>query len=185
MTGVSISVNATEALQRVVAAKRVLNPSVLLTTIGQAHLAWINRNFRAGGLEQRWPPLAPSTVYGRRQGSSAPLQDTGRLRASFVRGRAGNIFRVSGQTVIVGSANRVATIHHRGTGPYIIRPRGAFLAFPHPEGDATVRGRRGFVRRFVRHPGLPRRPLLPSQRTAGRIAVRELEAVVKKSLRGT
>ena len=50
---------------------------------------WVQRNFKSeGGKVGGWKPLADSTVRGRRQGGGQGgakiLQDTGRLRASFV-----------------------------------------------------------------------------------------------------
>jgi phage gpG-like protein len=35
------------------------------------------------GRSGKWQPLAPSTIRGRRKGSSKPLQDTGRMRGSI------------------------------------------------------------------------------------------------------
>ena len=50
---------------------------------------WVQQNFRAeGALHENnrfgpWKPLSPSTLSQRRKGSSAILQDTGRLKNSF------------------------------------------------------------------------------------------------------
>lgn len=50
---------------------------------------WTQRNFKAeGGLHEnqrlKWKPLSPVTIKFRRRGGDKPLQDTGRLKNSFV-----------------------------------------------------------------------------------------------------
>lgn len=144
---------------------------------------WIDRNFQQqGGLAGGWRALSPNTIAGRRKGSSVILQDTGLLRASFVPAW-------DDQKAVVGSAQKVALWHEKGTKgspetPYPIRPKkpGGVLAFPVAEGGTLVpilpkgykkgdlifgkklKSRQMMFRRSVMHPGLPRRILLPTER---------------------
>ena len=175
--------------------------------IGVVFVAWGERNFRAGGLERKWPPLKPSTVFGRRKKSSLPLQDTGKLRETFLE------FKATPFDMRWGSPSRLAEIHHGGTGPYTIQPKKKkLLVFPHPQGKKTSKKGRGNVlkaekkgqftsfrfggrskRDFanltflfvkeVQHPGLPARPLIPSTSLASQMSSLVINAYVREKLR--
>lgn len=120
--------------------------------LGLAVLRWVDVNFAtAGQLVGGWRPLRPLTVFGRRQGSSVPLSDTGGLRQSFT-------YKATDSSVAIGTAKAVARYHQFGTQPYVIRPRRKkVLAFPAPpewiaamQAAAKARGRSGpglYVRR--------------------------------------
>ena len=136
----------------------------LLSAIGDRHLAWIDENFRKGGAEKKWRPLSANTIAARRQGSSAILQDTGRLKQSFVK-------KLGSDRVDVGTEEKKAKWHHEGTKPFDIRPRSAkVLRFVTAGGIVFTRA--------VRHPGLPARPLLPSDTLGERLALETAEAAV-------
>ena len=136
----------------------------LLSAIGDRHLGWIDENFRKGGAEKKWRPLSPNTIAARRQGSSAILQDTGRLKQSFVK-------KVESDRVDVGTEEKKAKWHHEGTKPFTIRPRAAKVLRFMTTG--------GFVfTRAVDHPGLAARPLLPSDTLGERLAFETAEAAV-------
>lgn len=85
-----------------------------LELVGQDGLAWINRNFRVEGIEQKWKPLAASTIRRRRKGrgvgSPRILRDTGRMAQSFVVKTSG-----SGTWVSVGTGDKKAPHHEFGT----------------------------------------------------------------------
>lgn len=95
-----------------------------LTEIGQDLLGDFAVNmvteggwFAPGGA---WTPLAPSTVRERaRQGFGGPspiLFRTGQLAESLAsRDAAGNVFEVTATSLRVGSADRTANYHQRGT----------------------------------------------------------------------
>lgn len=133
---------------------------------------WIDRNFQQqGSLAGGWRSLSPNTIIGRRKQSSAILQDTGLMRASFIP-------QWDGRAAIVGSADKKSLWHEKGTKPYSISPRNRiFLAFPHtlgtplkkatyfpsaerkfPAGTPFI-----FTKGPVHHPGLPRRRVLPNE----------------------
>lgn len=173
MAGASIRVNAKaarEALRRF--GKTAADTPTLLKLVGLRHLRWVDKNFREEGTEQRWPPLSPNTVAGRRAGSSKPLQDTGRLRQSF------DMRLLGRDAVLVGSNQEIARIHHEGSGPYVIRPTKArVLRF------MTSAGPR-FARR-VHHPGIPQRRLLPRAKTAQDMAASVVRGAYRKAIRGT
>lgn len=145
---------------------QTLDSRTLLGLIGSDVLKWINDNFRRGGIEAKWKPLAASTIRGRRRGSSAPLQDTGKLKQSFA-------YEVAGNEVKIGTVNRVAPFHEFGTDPYTIRPvRAKVLRFMGADGPIFTRQ--------VSHPGLAARPMLPSKRLGERIAIATINAIVRQ-----
>lgn len=165
-TGVSVRIQAKQALAALKKMESGLEERTFLTLVGQSLLNWIDRNFRREGLEQRWPPLSMNTIASRRKGSSKPLQDTGRLRQSFTS-------KVTGNRVEAGTQNQIAEFHHKGTSPYIIRPnKASVLAF------RTAEGMR-FAKR-VRHPGLPARPLVPSDAVTEQIGIRMINSELKR-----
>ena len=150
--------------------------------MGMDMLSWIDKNFKAGGLEVKWESLSPNTIAARRKkGKGAKiLQDMGRLKSSFVFGKENNIFTVSGNTVTVGSADKKVNWHQKGTRSYDIYPKTKkYLSF-------IYNGKKVY-RKKVHHPGLAERPMLPSKHMASGIAKKSLEAYVDKvvaSVRG-
>lgn len=144
----------------------------ILKAIGASQLNWINRNFRAGGIERKWKPLSPNTLASRRGRGGQPLRDTGRLAQSFTATLDGS------DAVIVGTTDKRAPWHHFGTRAYTIRPRNrTVLRFMTSRGVTFARK--------VEHPGLPARPLLPSKREAERLAVKSIRAFADKAIRET
>ena len=178
----TISVDATKGIQKLNEIGKQLKPNKVLTLMGMDMLSWIDKNFKAEGLEGKWKPLSPNTIAARRKkGKGAKiLQDTGHLKSSFVLGKDDNIFTVSGTTVTVGSADKKAHWHQKGTKSYDIYPKTKeYLSF-------IYNGKRVF-RKKVHHPGLAERPMLPSKHMASEIAKKSLEAYVSKivaSVRG-
>ncbi len=165
-TGVTIKVDARKVQAMFRRLGRSIDEKTLLALVGQRHLNWIDKNFRAGGLETKWKKLSPNTIAGRRKGSSAILQDTGKLRQSFVD-------TVFGNRVSVGTKNKIAGFHHFGTKPYTIRPkRKRFLFFQTVNGPVFAR--------VVRHPGLAARPLLPTKALGERLALQTVEKAIDK-----
>ncbi len=135
-------------------------------------LNWIDRNFQQeGALTGRpWAKLSPNTIAGRRRGSSRILQDTGGLKSSFTE-------RHDASGVRVGSAKEISEYHQLGTRPYVIRPKNAkALAFTMAGGGRAVgasfssintkrtfrKGQKLTFAKFVNHPGLVARPMLPT-----------------------
>lgn len=150
-------------------------PEPYLRAIGLRIMGWVDQNFRAQGLEQPWPPLSPNTIVNRRKGGAGArtLQDTGRLKMSWTRA-GGNPRILGGHTVQVASNIKYAKWHEFGTGPYVIRPK-------KPGGRLVFRTAGGMVfAREVNHPGLPKRQMAPSERTARRLARETLQAAIDK-----
>jgi len=89
-----------------------------LDKIGIMLLGWSGELFdkegKARGRLLRWRKLKPSTIKRRRKGSSRILQDTGRLRQSFV-------YKVhhSNEWVEMGSADKRSPWHHFGIKPHL------------------------------------------------------------------
>jgi phage gpG-like protein len=173
--GNGIVIDASQLFAKIAAIQRGARPEAFLLAIGLRLMAWVDQNFRAEGLEQRWRPLSPNTVAQRRRGSSKTLQDTGRLRMSFTRA-AGNP-KILGDTVRVTSNVAYAPFHEFGTGPYTIRPK-------KPGGRLAFRTASGMVfAKQVNHPGVPKRQMTPTPDTARKLAVDTMQAALSKALR--
>ena len=153
-----------------------------LKLIGNAVFGWVDKNFKtegkAPGRYAPWQKLKPNTIAGRRKGSKKILQDTGRLRQSYV----SKVHR-SAQWVAIGTKDKRAQWHEYGTKPYRIYPkRKKLLKFSvvknskNPSGFAFAR--------MVRHPGLPARPMLPSEQLGEKMAIDVLDTYVNHITKG-
>ena len=161
--GTSVKFDARDAQRRLARLGTRLKSEDILEGVANRVLAWVDENFRRRGIERPWRPLSPNTIAARRKGSSAPLQDTGRLKQSFT------ITRRAPRLIEVGTNVTYAEFHEEGTDPYTIRPRRAsVLRFTTADGVRFARS--------VRHPGLPQRKMLPTTREANRLAKVLLEA---------
>ncbi len=116
-----------------------------------------NENFRREGRPRKWKSLSKNTIAGRRKGSSRILQDKGLLRQSVLaRSAPGNIRKTTKDSLKMGTRNKVADWHQRGTKPYVIQPRSKqALSF------MTASGR--VFAKKVNHPGLVARPFVMIQ----------------------
>lgn len=165
MTELTTKFDAKDIARLVKRANRVLDERELLTGIGLKGLNWVDRNFRSEGLESPWKPLSPNTIASRRGGNAKILRDTGRLAQSFT-------YNVMGNKVSVGTNLKIAEYHNFGTGPFQIRPNtGKMLKFRTASGMVFARK--------VNHPGIPRRPLIPSKRTTLKIGVDFLNGALR------
>ena len=99
------AVNA--AFSKLVRAGTNLRP--VLTSIGEAMVESTKLRFRDSQAPDggRWPALSPVTIALRRQGSSKPLLDTGRLRNSIARA-------VGVRDVVIGTNVIYAGTHQFG-----------------------------------------------------------------------
>jgi len=167
-------------------------PQRILRAIGETMLFYINENFRRRGqLFGMWPKMADNTPVNRRQGkgggSAQLLRDNGMLQQSFTIGEPGNVWEVGQNSVTVGTRVEYAKYHHFGTkGPYRIPKY-------HLRYKTDKLGRRYVVplafntlkdglifRRYVMHPGLPVRRLIPDQILAEKYAKQAAAAAVNK-----
>lgn len=167
-TGVKVNVDSTGARKKLKRLKGGLNARTMLNVLGLRFLRWVDVNFREEGTERKWRRLSPNTIAGRRQGSSRILQDTGRMKQSFIQ-------RILTNEVHVGTQNQIAAFHHHGTSPYVITPKNKkMLVF-------KVAGGMVFTRK-VNHPGLPARPLLPTKFVADKIAAETIRKIVDRAI---
>ncbi|NJM10615.1 MAG: hypothetical protein HC889_00680 [Synechococcaceae cyanobacterium SM1_2_3] len=167
-----VVIDARVAFAKIRALRLGIEQEPAMRAVGLALMSWVDRNFKQGGIESPWRPLSPNTVAARRKGSSAILQDTGRLKQSWTRA-AGNP-RVMGDVVFITSNVKYAEFHENGAGPYIIKPRRAqVLRF------MTANGPR--FARFVRHPGLPARKMTPSPGVVQDITARTVQSIVDRA----
>jgi phage gpG-like protein len=137
----------TERLTRLLEAlRREYSDDELLTAFGESLLN-VNRERHRAGLApdgSPWTPLAASTLAsGNRKGG--PLNKTGRMLTNFH-------YQVEGNTLRLGFDDGdgfPAKYHQEGSRAHIIAPSNKkALAFM------------GIVRKRVKHPGLPARPLV-------------------------
>lgn len=159
--------------QKIELLKGSLNPKQFTRAIGLAFVRWVDQNFKKQGTERPWASLKPNTIAGRRKGrgsgSAQILQDTGRLKQSFA------VLKDDGSSVTVGTNLLYAKFHHYGTQPYVIEPKAKrVLRFMTPNGFKFSRK--------VNHPGLPSRPLIPSDALARTIAVTRINALIDEKL---
>lgn len=165
----------------------------VLQLVGQRLLRWVHLNFKEGGAEEKWPALSPNTIASRRAGritkaqgatkyrgrtvvgsaiglsGAQPLRDTGRLEQSFTS-------KVMSETTVeVGTQSQIAEYHQNGVGPFVITPRRAKLLF------FMTAGGPAFAKR-VNHPGIPKRPMLPSDNLTMRLGTEILQALADKAV---
>ncbi len=173
--GLTIDVDIREGKKEIERLRGQFDSLKLLKMIGQVQLFQINEYFRKGGTEEGpWKALSPNTLANPKRGKGAQiLRNTGRLAQSFtVYG-----VRVKDDKVQVGTEVPYAKYHHfGGTRAYIIRPiRAKVLAF------WTVKGLT--FRREVKHPPLPRRPMLPTAERARNLAISSVQDYVEKTIK--
>lgn len=153
--------------------RAVMKPSTLLKIIGLRFTQFLAERFEKSGAAQgeaAWQPLKPSTIAQRRGGSSAPLQNTGRLKQSFLGQPA-----TDGQSYVeVGSNMEYASYQQDGTRPYTITAKtGKVLAARLSAGGWAIFGK------TVHHPGIPARPVLPTVVLAERLMHDEVESAIE------
>lgn len=169
---VNISVDSAAGQDKLRRLMQAMEPRTLLGLIGGRLLAYVDRQFKTRG-EGRWRALSPLTLLLRKRGGDAPLQDTGRLKGSYVSesGGPGTDYSTDNATFVEVGSNvktpsglSLARIHELGTGPYTIRVRRArFLAARTRFGGWLIFGKE------VNHPGIPARPVLPTKAVAERL----------------
>ena len=184
--GIRISVDATRAVKKLKAVGIKLDNKEMLSFIGEHLLYWVDHNFQNEGTEKKWAKLSDNTLAGRRKNGRVAkiLQDTGRLKMSFVKGKLQNVHSISGNKLEVGSEDPRAIWHHKGTDPYDIYPKNK-EALSFVIGGMKIYEKRGglsnrkAVVKHVHHPGLIARPLIPSDGLAQKIADKAVRAYVK------
>jgi phage gpG-like protein len=191
-TGTEITFDPKDALDRLQKFGRSINPRIFAKIIGQEYLSWINRNFKAEGLERKWDSLTSLTLLQRRkEGKGAKiLRDTGALAQSFTPGNKDSEYKLTDTSVSVGSAMKIAEYHHEGrSGGWDIRPKNkkglAFFLITgfkvNKSGKVSLtKGKSVFGK--VRHPGLKSRPLIPSNTLAESIAQDVIEKTVERRI---
>lgn len=183
----SVKVDISGAVKKLRALDVGMRVSTLVKLVGMAQLRWVNQNFKDEGTEGRWAPLSDNTVAARRgkggAGSKAMLQNTGKLRQSFV-----NEYRAN--EAYTGSVMPLALWHSEGTKPYTIKPKNgkalhfavaAGFSMPKAGGYGSAKLKKGWAfAKEVHHPGLQARPLVPSKGAAEDLASNALSAYFDK-----
>ena len=172
MPSVQISVDTTLGKAKIERLRKAIEPRTILGVISGVLLRYVNQSFKTRG-RGAWAPLSPLTLMLRRHGGDVPLQDTGRLRGSYVseQGGPGMDYETDGQTFVEVGSNvktesglSLSRIHEFGTGPFTIRvKRAKVLAAQTRAGNWIIFGKQ------VNHPGIPARPVLPSQAVAEKL----------------
>jgi phage gpG-like protein len=174
MFAIKVKVDATKLGRKLKALEKPLrNRTPMLHVIGRTGVEWVRENIaRRGAWRQAggWPPLRPNTVAAK--GHDNPMVDSGELALSFR-------YTIFGGTVRIRSDNPVAAFHEFGTrGPYPIpksgqMPPGRYLRFVTTAGVRFAKG--------VMHPGLPKRPMLPTVDRFRKIAAIAARAYVEEA----
>lgn len=181
MTTVTINVTTLAAREKIERLAKAISPNILLRIIGFRLLSYVNESFKTHG-RGAWRPLAQLTLAMRTRGGDQPLQDTGQYRMSFVTEIGGKVgpgtdyetdertFVEVGSNVKTPSGIPLGKIHEFGTGPFVIRVKQArTLSARLRSGEWINFGKQ------VNHPGIPARPVLPTQATAERLIVEVVE----------
>lgn len=147
-------------LQRMIFA---VGPAPMLKVVGARIMSYIDESFRTNG-RGTWPPLAPSTLAMRQSGGDQPLQDTGKYKQSFVTETDGKTYVEIGSSLKTPSGIPLAAIHELGTPPFVIRAKNAKILAAQTRGGNWVR-----FGKVVNHPGIPARPVLPTQAQAEKL----------------
>ena len=172
--GINIRVDIKEANRKLRRLINLINVRELLMAIGQRHIKWMDENLKRAGIEKRHKKMAKSTITARpTRSSSSHFSSRYRSRLS----QSMTVRLLGLEAVVAGTEDEFAEIHHKGTGPYIIRPKkaGGFLRFE--SGGGIV-----FAKQ-VNHPGIPSRSLLPTKFTSERLARGILDAIIKRKVR--
>lgn len=151
---------------------------VILSVIASSLADWADRNIKQQGIEQKWLPLAPSTLLMSSNKSSSPLARFAQLIGTRIDEAVG--------TASVSINHPSASYHNEGTG--VFGPRGAPYLI-------TVRNKRTLAGALkaggwlifgpaVMHTGVPKRPLLPSRGLAEKIATDAANGVIEQEISG-
>ena len=183
---IEISLKTTVGAARLERLRKALGDDVILNTLELRFLAWVDQNFRDAGTESRWAPLRPGTVMLQAGPTGKSRQRTKPLESWRQKVHS----RITGNTLWVGFAEEIqklAAIHHFGTGPFVIRAKNKkVLAAAIPGGmqfspiGGNISGGYMFFGKEVHHPGIPKRPLIPSSVLAHRLAKETLEEMLKR-----
>lgn len=116
--------------------------------------AWVER-------QNRWVPLAPTTVAAKQIALLPPLplvsQTNALLRSLYDPSSPYHVFHANKDGLVIGTSHPLARYHHEGTRPYEIHAKqGKPLRFVRADGTVAFAMR-------VFHPGLPARPLFPPE----------------------
>lgn len=180
---IDVVVKPDEKFRRV--SEMLRSPRGLLLAIGARLMAFVDESFRKQGQHEgfstaRWRPLAWGTVALRQHGGSAPLQNTGQYRQSFVQ-------EGDGQSYVEVGTNRTPLAYWQefGTKPYTIRPvRARVLAAKLPRGPLGLIPSNRISEwlifgREVHHPGIPARPVLPTKDVGEKLVQQVLDGFLE------
>ncbi len=156
-----------------------VTPTAVLKVIGMRLAEFVDESFKTRG-RGGWRPLAPSTLALRTRGGDAPLQDTGRYKQSFVSETDSHTYVEVGSNLKTENGTSLPGIHEHGTGPYTIRvKRARMLAAKTHAGTWMIFGRE------VHHPGIPARPVLPTEKQAEEALRPAVEGMLERARDGS
>ncbi len=188
MPSIQISIDTTAGQAKIERLLKAVEPRTVLDVIGARLLSYVDESFRTRGRGQ-WQALSPLTLEMRKRGGDMPLQDTGRLKGSYVgeQGRPGTDYSTDGQTYVeVGSNVKTASglslakIHEYGTGPYTIRVKRAKVLATQLRSGTWM-----FFGKQINHPGIPARPVLPSQAVAEKLIQETIDGMLVRAISPT
>lgn len=199
MPSIQISVDTTLAKAKIERLLKAVEPRTVLNVVGAALTRYVDQSFKTRG-RGSWAPLAPITLLLRKRGGDAPLQDTGRLKGSYVSEQGGPgtdyetdnaTFVEVGSNVKTPSGHSLAKIHEYGA---VIEPKpGTFWQYSYTtsgkRGQRTVNvtraamlvlGKIGDRLIFARRVVIPARPVMPSQAVAEKLVTDVMEGMLSR-----
>lgn len=188
---VVIMVDSLVPRQALARLSEAMGTPFILNLLGARLLSFVDESFRTRG-RGRWARLAWSTIALRARGGDEPLQNIN-YRQSFVMESDQRTAVEVGSNFKTGTGIPLSLIHERGTGPYIIRPRNAKVLAARltrplgliPGGRMTgTNNAPGFLffGKEVHHPGVPARPVLPTQAEAEQILRPVVEGALERAV---
>lgn len=172
MPAISISIETAAGGQKIARLLKVLEPKTLLTAVGGQFLSHVDKQFKTHG-EGKWRPLSSLTLALRKRGGDQPLQDTGHYKQSFVQETDSQTYVEVGTNLKTSSGLSLGKIHEFGTGPYTIRVKRAKVLAAQTRAGAWL-----FFGKEVHHPGIPARPVLPTQLVAEKMIQTTVDAML-------
>ena len=197
MPSVQISVDTTAGQAKIERLLKAVEPGTVLNVVGARLLSYVNESFKTRG-RGTWAPLAPVTLLLRKHGGDVPLQDTGRLKGSYVgeQGGPGTDYSTDNETYVeVGSnvktpdgQHSLAAIHEYGV-TIVPKPghtwsysytssKGRTISVTRPA--MLVLGMIGNQLIFSRRVVIPPRPVMPSQATAERMIQETIDGMLAR-----
>lgn len=175
MASITIQIDAAAGKVKLDRLLEAVEPETVLRVIGARLLSYVDESFRTRG-RGTWRALAALTLQLRRHGGDMPLQDTGRLKQSYVSETDSRTFIEVGSNLKTSDGvTSLSKIHEFGTGPYTIRIRRAKVLAAQTRVGSWI-----FFGKEVHHPGITARPVLPTKAVAEQMILETIDGMLNR-----